>query len=98
MKVIIQEKESLLVSCVAGVTKTSLLQAFSLADFVFLPMVKWLPAACNKTISYLGTRVRKFDQFCIELYDSSFVAIFLIDEAILHFFLFHPYVLLITQV
>ena len=97
MKVIIQEKESLLVSYVAGVTKTSLLQAFSLADFVFLPMVKWLPAACNKTISYLGTRVRKFDQFCIELYDSSFVAI-LIDEAILHFFLFHPYVLLITQV
>lgn len=90
MKVIIQEKESLLVSCVAGVTKTSLLQAFLLADFVLLPMVKWLPAACNKTIPYFGTRVRKFDQFCIELFDSSFVEIFLIDEAILHFFSFSP--------
>ena len=90
MKVIIQEKESLLVSCVAGVTKTSLLQAFSLANIVFLPMVKWLPAACNKTISYLGPRVRKFDQFCTELFGSSFVAISLIDEAILHFFSFSP--------
>lgn len=65
MKVIIQEKESLLASCVAGVTKTSLLQAFSLADFVFLPMVKWLPAACNKTISYLGTRVGNLTYFAL---------------------------------
>lgn len=65
MKVIIQEKESLLVSCVAGVTKTSLLQAFSLADFVFFPMVKWRPTACNKTISYLGTRVGNLTYFAL---------------------------------
>lgn len=65
MKVIIQEKESLLVSCVAGVTKTSLLQAVSLADFVFLPMVKWRPTACNKTISYLGARVGNLTYFAL---------------------------------
>ena len=67
MKVIIQEKESLLVSCVAGVTKTSLLQAFSLANFVFLPMVKWLPTACNKTIPYLGTRGGNLNYFALNL-------------------------------